>query len=278
MTLIELMLSLILTGLILNSVSVIYLATMKNHAAEAAMQTIQQNSQVTFELLTQAVHSAGHVGCAKLNNALNLIADPKNKIMLANRIEAYQGAEVKAGTNAFTVRQASPITNSLIAAMSTDNKLHVSASPRFAVGDVLFISDCQHKEIFTVQALLLANDQTQYIVADRNLSHRYNESAEVSQYEINTYYIAKTSRKDINGREINALYLKNRKGYKTELVEGVDSMLIRYAVIEGEMLETDSSNMKDATSVVGVSFEIGFNSLTHFFVSKKEYRYVALRE
>jgi type IV pilus assembly protein PilW len=279
LSLIELMLALTLSMLILMSLSVIYLAETNNHLTEAALQNIQQNTRVAFQLLHGALRQAGEVGCAKIQNNFPVTTSQPYNITENNRIQSYQGSEVKAGTDALTVRYANAISGVLVEPMQAANSLHMSASPKIETGDVLLISDCETVETFTAQQISSSSDGTQFIITDTNLTKEYQQNAEVSEFEINTFYIGKTDRKDARGMPIYALYMKDKDAHKTELVEGVSAMQIQYAIFEnGGIVEQRSNEIKEWSSVRGVSLQLDFESLNYFPLKKTEYMYVALRE
>ena len=109
------------------------------------------------------------------------------------------------------------------------NVLHITATPKISENTLLIISDCKNADIFIAQQISIESDGTQIIKADINLSKRYEPYAEVSVFNVNTFYIGKTDRKNANGSPIYALYLKDLT-HKTELVEGIVDMQARYMV------------------------------------------------
>lgn len=273
------MLALILSMFILLSLSLIYLASAKNHLAEAALHNIQENIRVSSQILQSELRMAGNVGCAKLQNNFPVTTSQPYNMTYDNRLHDYQGNEVKVGTDALTVRYANPLPAFLIETMHDLNNIHIAASPKMAVGDMVVISDCETAEMFDIQALSTASDGTQFIETNKNLTKQYKENSEVSEFEMNTFYIGKTDRKSATGVAIYALYMEDRNFHKTELVEGVDAMQIRYTVFEqGNMREKSSDEVENWAQVVGVSLQLDFDSLNFFPLKKTAYTYVALRE
>lgn len=279
MTLIELMLALTLTVWIVGSLSAIYLAAVKNHLAETALQNIQQNSRVAFQLLNSAIRSAGFIGCARLQNDFQVKTTEAYTITPANRVQAYHGSEIKPGTNALTIRYASMINNTLLEAMHAKNTLHVTATPKISVGEALLISNCLSAEIFSAQQVIVESDNTQEIISSHDLSQLYDKNAELSELQINTFYVGRTDRKNVDGSTIYALYMKDITQRKTELVEGIDSLQIHYSVLEnGNMIEHNENDILDWSAVRGVSLQALLISLNYFPLEKTEFSYVALRE
>jgi type IV pilus assembly protein PilW len=278
-SLIELMVALTLSLLILMSLSTIYLAASKNHLSEAALQNIQQNARIAFQLIQGAIRIAGNVGCAALQDDFPVTTSEPYNITKNNRIHDYRGSEIKGGTDAFTVRYADAVSGLLIEPMQLANIIHMTGFPKIKAGDVLLISDCETAEMITVEQVSSSNDETQIIMTDKNLTKVYKENAEVSVFEMNAFYIGKTDRKDSKGAPIYALYMKDKASHKTELVEGISEMQIRYVVLQnGGISEERSEEVNDWSAVVGVSLQLVFESLNDFSLKKTGYTYVALRE
>ena len=268
-TFIELLFAMALTILICSSVATIYLASVKNHLTTASLQNIQQNARVAFQLLNSALRLAGYIGCAKLTDNFPIFYSESYKITSENKIQSYEGNELKTGTNAFTIRYSSSLNNTLITTMNKLDTLQISNYLKVSIGDVLLISDCKTADIFVVLNISIQKDGTQLLTADRNLSKRYEKNAEISLFNIDTFYIGKTDRKDKNGFPIWALYKKDQFAHKTELVEGITDMQIRY---------TNGNSIENGDSVIGVSVQLNFVSLNDIPLQKINYDYIALRE
>jgi molybdopterin converting factor small subunit len=229
-------------------------------------------------LLDSALRSTGYIGCAKLNDDFPIYFYGPYNITKENRIQPYQGTELKSGTNAFTIRYANAINVTLIEAMDALNTLHVSSSPKIAEGDVLIISDCKTVDFFVIQHVSLQNDGTQWITSENNVSKYYEKYSEISEFEMNTFYIGKTDRKDFFGEPIYALYIKDKFAHKTELVEGINDMQIHYFVMENNsVIEKTSNELKEGDEIVGVSLRLGFVSLNYFLLQKTAYSDIAFR-
>jgi type IV pilus assembly protein PilW len=279
MTLIELMLALTLTLLILTGLSSVYLAIAKNHLAEAGLQNIQENARVTLQLLNSTLRLAGYIGCAKLEDDFGVASSVPDLITKKNRIQPYFSSEMKPGTDALTVRYANPASGVLTETMTQPSMIRVSASPKIVVGDRLLISNCQMADAIVIQQVSVASNGDQLLVSASPLSKLYQRNADVSKLEINTYFIGQTKRKDTHGHYIEALYKKDISGHKSELVEGVSALTIRYTVVENKkIMDLVADEVNDWSSVVGVSLQLEFSTLNNFLLKKTEYTYVRLRE
>ncbi len=264
MTLIELMLAIIISLLILSILSTIYLVTEKNNSTQIAMSHIQENSRIATHWLSTNLRAAGYLGCAKLTDDFPLINYPPYALTPANKISSYRGEEMKSNSDAITILNASVSSATLVMPMHSYSTLYLSAKPHFSEGDVLLISDCKSAEIFLVKEASVVNQGVQKITTKKPLHTQYQQYAEVSQFESNTYFIGKTNRQYPNGASIYALYIKDIHQQKIELVEGLEDMKINYAINDNE--------------IAGVSITLLLSSLNDFLLQRKWSVYVALRE
>lgn len=274
-TLFELMLALLICTLILGSLTTIYLAAQTVNQTQVELRTIQENYRVARTLLSFDIKMAGYAGCAKLRNDYPSNYSDIFSLTQANKIQPYHSAAMKVGSAALTVRHVASNNAVLIKPMKNYSLLYASVEPRFIRGDLLYVSDCSNAEFFRVKELIKENDGTQEILTERPLHSLYEENAEVSQFNVNTYFIGQTTRRDANGAVIYALYKQDIQWHKTELVEGVDDMQIKYIFLEnGQLHALAEEEVNDWSKVVGVSIILTFNAGS---LQKREYIYVALR-
>lgn len=257
MTLLELLIAIFLSTLILFSLMSLYLGVQKNILMNTALMNIQNNIRVTAQIFRNAVLSAGYV-------------------VANNKMHSYQGSDMKAATEGFTVQGANTHTMSVINTMESIDKIRVTNVSHFSVGDVLVIYDAKTYDIFTVKEVQSKNN---FLVTVDPLQKIYEKNAEVTPYFIDSYYVSKTDRVNQDGSKLYALYVKDIHGRKTELVEGVSDMKISYSVLENHYLKNISQNdIVDWTEVVGLSITLQFNSLNASNIKKEAYVYIALRK
>lgn len=266
-TLIELMISLIISFFLLNSVIAIYLAAQKNKQAQEALMTLQENGRLVAELMTASIRAAGYIGCAR-NQDFPIII----------KLKPYDDVEKKPHSDGITIVRASYSKAKLLSQMKHLTTLQVAASALFSQGNKIIISDCKTAEIAMVKKSMQYKG-IQVIETTQPLNKLYTEKAELYLLEIDHYYIAETERKDRKGLPIYALYKKESDAHKLELVEGVSDLKIFYAVLENNALKDfPGREVLDWKKVVGVTLEITLVSLNDFSLQKTFYRYVALRE
>jgi competence protein ComGC len=119
------------------------------------------------------------------------------------------------------------------------------------------------------------------IVENSRIAKNFLKStvAQIKQYDQNSYFIGKTDRFDAKGDAIYALYHQDSHAKKMELVEGVNKMKIKYAVLKNnELVEHPIEEITDWSKVRGVAIEWVFASLNASTMEKTEYEYIALSQ
>lgn len=215
--LVELMVALLLAMLVLSIATTLYLSAQASFTHVNAMSEIQENSRLIAELLRLPIQMAGQIGCGKLTEdfpIFNSTAYPlttKNKILIKD--------------NEITVRSASQEVNTLMKNMRSLRVFYLSSVPKFSVGDVLIISDCQRADVFLVAEVEITHE-LQRLTAVQPLSKLYGAQSEVSKLEIKRFFVKDTGRKFSNGEAINALYVDDLQSHVNELVQGVNVMQV----------------------------------------------------
>lgn len=238
-SLIELMLALTISMAVISMISTIYLAAQKNFSLQSELSDIHENAYIAIELLNSDIRKAGYIGCAKLTEDFPLKNFFQYGMNLKNKISSTQ--------NEISVRHAGRHHANLIEPMQDYSKLSVTAQPRFSEGDILIISDCTAAEIFKV-GHVFNTKEIQQITPSEPLSNLYDKNAEVSQFEVNTYFIGETDRQRRSGEPIFALFKKDIHDQKSELVEGVNAMNIKLVENGVSMMLTISSS-QDASKL-----------------------------
>ncbi len=215
--LIELMLAVTLGLLLVSVIMQIYLANIGNYRLQRSLNHIQQNAKTAMDILTAEIHQAGYIGCARLTRDFPLISYPPYTLTYNNKISSLHTDEI-------IIRHAHFLGSILTESMRDAAILSVSGSVRFASGDILIISDCKQAEIF--QAKEVKNTHGRQIIFSTPLHHQYEQYAEVSHLDMNTYFIADTHRRYADGTPVYSLYVKDIDQRKSELVEGIQQMHI----------------------------------------------------
>jgi len=260
MTLIEMMLALSLSIFLISVVTEMYLISENSQIAQTGLLSIQQNMQMISQILKHEVKASSYFGCAKFTDEFPFKNNSSYILNQKSRVEKYQNADVKAGTDAIRFWHASARSAFLVKTMRGYSDLYVSASLPIKAGDDLIISDCQTADVFQVKQVLVIDNNTKKIVSTKPLSQFYKIHSEVNLLEIVAYFIGAT----------NGLYTKDEHGNKSELVEGVSEMKITISQIENNKLtEHLIGDLTHSAEIKGISFDL---DLLH----KKWYVYAAL--
>ena len=227
-TLIEFMLALLLSSSVLFGSMMIYLTMQKNYSLQAALMTIQENTQVIFSILSASIRTAGYLGCAKLTNDFPFMSYPPFTFTPKNKISTFKSNEIKEKTDGITIRQAALLNATLVRTMFDYHTLYVSLKPEFKQSDILIVSDCKTAEMIVADKVFQTKHY-QMITTKRPLTKLYETLTEISQFEMTSYFIGKTNRTNAQGKAIYALYAQNIHSHKTEIIDGVHHMEIRFS-------------------------------------------------
>lgn len=190
-------------------------------------------------------------------------------------ISPYYYKDAKPGTDAFTIDYVDTLGEDVLFDMQDHTVVYTTSSHKFSVNDDLMISDCKSVEFFKVKNAVVSNNE-QKIITDKPLNKMYKKFSEVNSYQHESYYIGSTQRFDNHHQVINALYRINKKGKKTEIIEGINDMKIGYSVLkEGVMI--DQPILYEDETITGVAISLKHVSLIEPSLSKKQYSYVAIR-
>ncbi len=275
--LIELMLALLMSAFIVSSVFTIYLATQNINQAQIALTTIEERSRIAISLLSADLRMAGYTGCAKLRTGYPHSDYAAFSLTNENRIQPYHGIEVKEGSSGLTVRHADSQNAVLLTSMNQKEILYISSIPHFSLSDVLLVSDCKKSELFKAKEVGMQHDGIQKIVSEKPLHDLYGKNAEISLFDIDTYFVGRTNRLNVKGEAIYALYRLDNQFHKSEWIEGVEDMKMQYDILEGDRLvEKEEKEIIDWSKVVGISIMFTLSSNDTVPIKKNVYLYVSL--
>lgn len=279
MTLIEMILALTLSLFIISALIQIYWITENNYAMQSALLQLQQNARAANEILTSTLRMAGYIGCARLTDEFPFVNHTQINLSQHNKISYFQTAEMKQGTDGFSIWHGKNISLLLTENMTDYSRLHISNEIAVSAGDILFISDCKTTELFTVKAITHEKQGEQVISTSVPLNKLYQLSSEVMPLEMESYFIADTGRLNANHQPIYALYQKSVGQEKTELAEGIDQLHVDYVMENGKKIITHhlDSNV-DSENMRALSLQLTLSTLTKLIIQKNWYIYVAMRE
>ncbi len=219
-TLIELMLSLSLSLILLGLALSIYLAAEKQRTFLTTLNTVHDQTRFVLQRLESELRLAGFIGCPRLTEDFPLSNHTAYPFHAGNKLEIQM--DVK-GSSILTVRHRARSAVSLDQPMTQSSVLELSSPLSVRPGDLFLISDCRHADLFQVAAVS-AHGRGQRLMTAQPLSYQYGENAEAAPFEITTYFVENTGRKDKYGRELSALYRSDPGGRRIELAEGIQKL------------------------------------------------------
>lgn len=264
-TLIELMLAIMIGLLLIGLLLEIYLGCEKTYRWQSEISMVTNNARSAINILQTDIKLAGYIGCARLTADFPLINHTEQTLTAKNKLHLTN--------NTIVIRHASLINAALVESMRDAMILHANKKMHVNKGDVLIVSNCQYAEIFIAKEVGQSRD-VQIILSSSPLNYLYGKDAELSRLEVNQYFVAKISRKDMHGKPIYALYLKDIKQHKTELIENINNMQFAYLLDkDGKLNEVMPNDAVDMGQVLGVKAALQF--VTPSF-TKTWYAYAAI--
>ena len=260
--------------IILAGVMHIFINNKQTYRVQEAFARLQENGRFALNLLVKDIRMAGYIGCAGIVSKVNNMADLRDPKGTADAVGDFTGnglggyeysslpvalsetvnldsSEVVAGTDIIHIKGGRS-TGARLDGNYDVNNAQIQLDPTTAVGlfnvdDYLFISDCEHADIFVANSVSLKNvpngDPVLTIThSNNNIGTKlspplYRDDAEILKFINSAYYIG------TNAAGNPALFrtsLANAGAIlKEELVEGVEDMQILY----GE--DTDGNGIPD---------------------------------
>jgi type IV pilus assembly protein PilW len=248
-SLVELMVALVISLILLGGVIKIYESSKQAYRAQDNQARLQENGRFAMYFLAKDIRMAGYMGCNQLSQIHpNVIANnpPMTPLFSAETvIGGYDGgtwpasfpakpANLVAGTDAILVRHASSTSVSLTGNLSGDTaKIQIGSNPgNYQAGDILFITNCSHADIFRATSVSKGTGGIITIAhaSNQNTSNRlskplYKTDAQVMAFEYSLYYIRTTATPGVD-----ALYRVTANSAPEELVDGVRNMQFLYGL------------------------------------------------
>lgn len=216
-TLVELMISLVIGLILISLLFKIYITAHRSYQLQTDLNYIRHGADRTIAVLSSELKQAGYIGCLKLNNDFPDIDYSSYHLNANNKIEIHD--------HMLVVQHAS-YQHAMLLSMQSVNILLANRDVLFSTGDYVIISDCNHAELMQIKSIK-QNAQYQFIESVKPLQHSYNQTAELSLFIVNRFYIADTHRRYTNGQPIYALFIKDIHQQTSEVVEGVHNMDIK---------------------------------------------------
>lgn len=279
MTLVELMVTLVLSLFLVGGIIQIFVGNRVTFAFNEGLSRIQENARFSLEHIAFTARMAGYSGCISNVRVFNNLAAPDAfRDDINNGIQGHNANgtgvgdtfvatasdpapsantgnwspalppdlanRVVPGSDVLIVRGAAGSGHSLVAPFTNASQLFVSDPHDFLIGEILVVTDCQKASIFQLTnstnvgfGVNLVHSNTGGFSPGNAFPNwppeqDYGLGAEVARHQTYAFYIGQGA----NGRpSLFQLRLQPLTGTSAgfapeELVEGIDSMQLRYGV------------------------------------------------
>lgn len=237
-TLIELMISIVLSVTILSGFLSFYFIIEKHYQERMELIRLTENMRLIHQLFADLVHSLVYQGCKKVN---------------VLEIKSYQGNDLKPGTEGFTIHYLDSMANELVDDMQTLNILASSNENTLIENTAMMISNCKLHEFFVIDKVKQSSN-FQTLTTKNNLSILYQKFSTLQEYKNESYYVAKTNRIDNYNKPIYALFLKNKN--KQELIENINDLKIKIYILKNGQIIEKTLPLEKNSNLVGVKFSV----------------------
>lgn len=253
-TLVEIMVSLLISLVLLNGVIQIFLSSKQTYRFGEAVSRLQESGRFAIDIMARDIRMAGYQGCADLSSVpLSIIskAPPTNNL----NQDAVQGweydgsawapssparpndvaAKALADSDVFSIQHAQDQGIQLTGNMTPNNANIQIASDTIGIekDDILIISDCESADIFTTEGVSSGSGKKTIshpssVNISNKLSKSYGTEAKVYAFAWHVYFVGDTGRKNSRGQNIMALFRRDIDGNIEEVVEGVENMQVTF--------------------------------------------------
>jgi len=257
MTLIEIMIAVTISLILLAGIMQIFLSSKQTYRVQDGTSRLQENSRFAMRFLNQDIRMAGYSGCSAGSlvptNIVDLdgdgTPDPVSDFagdglagyeyadlpVALTATDTLAAADVIPNTDAIVILKGSSDNVQLAGNMTSDNaNIQITAASQAAVGfnadDILFVSDCEAADVFSVNSVSSAGPKTTMAHSSANntgpkLSKAYGSDAVVMKLEKIAYYASTNA----NGNPaLFRRYMEGANMVTEELVEGVESLQFQY--------------------------------------------------
>jgi type IV pilus assembly protein PilW len=284
-SLIELMVAMTI-GLILmgGTISVLY-SSKVTYNENTRVARLQESGRAAIELMLHDMRAGGFKGCNQALPLLNTLATPAGLLWnFAAPVQGYQatGASTwspavdplitspRSGSDIIAVRTARMdlptfTTNASLASPTSDVPVDIAVGDTLDPGATVMISDCSAAAVFAVDTFTTVTSTTATLAhGGKDLGIAFPAGAGVTPVDTIIYYI-RDSNTVRNGIRNPSLWRKVGGGAEQELIEGIESMQIRYGVdTDGDRLVNSyvaADAVADWTRVIAVSISLLIRSI-----------------
>jgi type IV pilus assembly protein PilW len=245
-SLVELMIAVALGIFLTGGMIALFVNSNQSYRVQENLSRLQENGHFATNFLTQDIRMADYWGCLRSSDVIvNNLNSGSDYDDFANAITTTNNTGLN-GSDSITIKRVEPSDIYITSIPATDTApLTVSPANGLAVDDVVLISDCSAGNVFQITGIT-GNDIAHVVAvqpadtdpkypsnADNKLEKKYGTDAQLYKMVYSTYTIAA-------GPDNQPALFKSVDGATPrELVEGIESMQIKYGV------DADADNTAD---------------------------------
>lgn len=242
-SLVEILVSLVISLFLLAGIVQVYVGNKTTFSFTNALAEVQENGRFALDTISQDLRLTNEWGCVvpnkkpgvknNINNTLTSWGGYSSTLHDFDNEEAIEGTDNNVnGSDTVTIRGAKPgqanVKSPFIA--QTTASLNITLGARIGAGDIVLVTRCgdntlqiqREADILRVTSSTADAVKTVLTFAD-NKSQQYQNDASVTELQTVTYSIA-------SGASGEPSLFRSEFGVAQEMVEGVESMEIRYGV------------------------------------------------
>lgn len=280
-SLLELLCVLVLGMLICSTLIELFFSYKRTHAMIDALATMQENGRFAAYQLRKYVSQAGFCGCSQLSTNLEV---------LQPALQIYQSREKNwvpdlpseinlkpiIGSDIIVIHYMEPITTAFIKPVIQQlDTAYLAVDPVFKVGQKVILANCLQAETLTIKSVYRASSANyQCLQFTQPIQSAYALTAEIGLLKTAIFYVGQTTRKNTLNQPIDALYLIDETGKKTELVAGVCGLKVSYYVTkQHNIIAKEPNEIQDWRAIVAVQIDLLLRSKATVLTHPKIYWY-----
>jgi hypothetical protein len=224
LTLIELIISLLISCTIFYVIDKVYLACALVQQRAGALAQLQETGLLTTQILTRSLHAAGFNGCTNIKTNAAWLNHTDFNLSPTHVVTAYRDKKMLPGTQGFSVWYAGSKNTLLLQNTVDKNILEIAADLLLHRHDVILITNCITTEIVQVSEIK-KNFRMNRILLKQPLTFFYPKNALVYIINQDNFYLRDTGRRN-GGQALIALEHKDIFQRESEWLTGINNMQI----------------------------------------------------
>lgn len=247
-TLVELMISLLLSTLLIGGVVQLYLSTKSTSTFTRGLARLQDSTSYTFEVMSKDIRMAGYITCGYPESFTNTVSDSKEwwANLHTHPLRGYEGesailpdyiTELNAREESSDVLVVLRSGNNVAAIDTYDNTTNQFFTQRglsngWDVNGSLMVA-CDLRKAVLFQSNKMSAGDVSIELVGRTITDSFGGDAQLSDYTAVIYYVRQSPSENDLSLYRKYVFINSKGEVKTrseELVEGIENMQLLYGV------------------------------------------------